>query len=86
MVSPENIRLDAVKMDALMEAFEHSFLHFVDLGEGEMDERDKGTMAFYAIRELTQKIIAEMDELSGHMEVCDAVLAANSVKRKEYQK
>lgn len=83
MVSPENVRMDAAKMDSLMDAFEHSFLHFVDLGEGEMEERDKGTMAFYAIRELAQKIIIEMDELSGHMEVCDAILAVNSVSGKE---
>lgn len=83
MVSPENVRLNAMKMDALMEAFEHSFLHFVDLGEGEMDKREKATMAFYAIRDLAQKIVTEMDELSGHMEVCDAILAVNSVRRKE---
>lgn len=83
MVSPENVRMDAAKMDSLMDAFEHSFLHFVDLGEGEMEERDKGTMAFYAIRELAQKIIIEMNELSGHMEVCDAILAVNSVSGKE---
>ena len=74
------------KLDALMEAFEHTYLHFIDLGDGRMDERDRGTMAFYAMRDLLQKVIAEADELSGHMEVCDAVFAVNRVKEKEGSK
>ena len=81
MVTPEKLRIDMAKMDALMEAFEHTYLHFIDLGTGETDERDKGTMAFYALRDMLQKIIAEADELSGHMEVCDAVFAVNCVRK-----
>lgn len=83
MVTPEKLRVDMAKMDALMEAFEHTFLHFIDLGDGEVGERDRGTMAFYALRDLLQKIITEADELSGHMEVCNAVFAVNYIEGKE---
>ena len=82
MVTPENLRVDMAKLDALMEAFEHTYLHFIDLGEGEMAERDKGTLAFYAMRDLLQNVITEAEELSGHMEVCDAVFAVNFIRRK----
>ena len=34
------------------------------------------------LRDMLQKIIVELDELSGHMEVCDAVIAANEAKRR----
>ena len=43
-------------------------------------------MAFYALRDLAQKVILEMEELSGHMEVCDAVMAVNGMKKREGQK
>ncbi|MGN9098500.1 hypothetical protein [Flintibacter porci] len=39
-------------------------------------------MAFYAIRDLAQKVIQDADELAGHMEVCDAVLAVREAGRK----
>lgn len=39
-------------------------------------------MAFYGLRDMLQKIIVELEELSGHMEVCDAVFAANEAKRR----
>ena len=79
MVTPDKIRNDAAKADALLEAFERSFLHLVDVGDEAPDERERdvGTMAFYGLR-----IIVELEELSGHMEVCDAVFAANEAKRR----
>lgn len=86
MITPETIRMDIAKLDALMEAFERSFLHLVDLGEEDADEREKGTLAFYAIRDLATKIIGEMDELKGHMEVCDAVAAVNFTKKEAEKK
>lgn len=82
MVTPGKLRMDVAKLDALLEAFEHTYLRFLDLGEGDIDERDRGSLAFYAIRDLAQKIIRDSDELIGHMEVCDAVLAAKSTVRK----
>lgn len=75
MTTPEKLRIEAAKLDALMEEFEHTYLHFLDMGEDNMEERSRGTFAFYALRDQIQKIMLEADELSGHMEVCDAVLA-----------
>lgn len=86
MITPENIRTDIAKLDALLEAFERSFLHLVDLGEDNVQEREKGTMAFYAIRDLTTKIMSEMDELKGHMEVCNAIAAVNFTKKEGEEK
>lgn len=81
MVTPEVIRLDAAKLDALMEAFESKFLKFVDIGKDEFEEREKGVLAFYAMRDLLKKMEADAEELCGHMEVCDAIFAANQVKK-----
>lgn len=83
MVTPGKLRMDAAKLDALLEAFEHTYLRFLDLGEEEADERDRGALAFYAIRDLAQQVIKDSDELIGHMEVCDAVLAVRAAGRKE---
>lgn len=81
MVTPEVIRLDAAKLDALMEAFESKFLKFIDIGKDEMEEREKGVMAFYAMRDLLKKMGEDAEELCGHMVVCDAILAANQAKK-----
>lgn len=80
MVTPEVIRLDLAKLDALMEAFEAKYLHFLDLGEDEMEERNKGSLAFYTMRDLIKKMTDDAGELCGHMEVCDAIFAVNAVK------
>lgn len=81
MVTPEVIRLDAAKIDALMEAFEAKYLKFLDIGKDEFDERDRGALAFYAIRDLLQKMEADAEELCGHMEVCNAIFAASQVRK-----
>lgn len=83
MVTPGKLRMDAAKLDALLEAFEHTYLRFLDLGGGEPAERDRGALAFYAIRDVAQQVIRDSDELIGHMEVCDAVLAVRAASRKE---
>lgn len=85
MTTPDKIRSDAAKADALMEAFERSFLHLVDCGDEPKDDRERelGTMAWYGLREMVQKVIVELDELAGHMEVCDAVIAAAKTKRRD---
>lgn len=83
MVTPEVIRRDAAKLNALMEAFEAKYLHFLDLGKDEMDERNNGALAFYAMRDLLEKMERDAEELCGHMEVCDAIFAANQVKKGE---
>ena len=49
MVTPDKIRNDAAKADALLEAFERSFLHLVDVGDEAPDERERevGTCLLY---------------------------------------
>ena len=81
MTTPEKLRIEAARMDALMEEFERTYLHFLDMGEDNMEERSRGTFAFYVLRDQLQKIILEVEELSGHMEVCDAVLAIQKGRR-----
>lgn len=83
MVTPEVVRLDVAKLDALMEAFESKYLHFLDLGKDEIEERNNGALAFYAMRDLLEKMKADAEELCGHMEVCNAVFAAAMVKKGE---
>ena len=86
MVTPEVIRLDVAKIDALMEAFEAKYLHFLDIGKDDFDERDRGALAFYAIRDLLKKMEADAEELCGHMEGCDAIMAADKVRKGERKK
>lgn len=81
MVTPDEIRTDAAKLDAFLEAFEHTYLHFLDVGEGEREQRDRGTFAFYELRDKVISLMAKMDEFAGHMEVCNAIFAVNAAKR-----
>lgn len=83
MVTPETLRLDAAKLDSLMEAFEQTYLKFLDIGEEEMEERNRGALAFYVMRDLAQKIILDAEELSNHIEVCSAIFATNAVAKKK---
>ena len=68
MVTPYKIKMDAAKMDAVMEMFERTYLHFVDLGHEEMKERERGTLAFYALRDMCRDIIKDMNDLGNDME------------------
>ncbi len=83
MVTAEKLRLNAAKMDAIMEAFEHTYLHLIDECSGEMEERTKAAMAFYALRDMLQDVTTDAIYLSSHMEVCNAVFAVNHIKRME---
>lgn len=80
MVTPDEIRTDAARLDAYLEAFEHTYLHFLDVGEGEQEDRDRGTFAFYEIRDKVTELMVKMEEFAGHMEVCNAIFAANAVR------
>lgn len=86
MITPKKLRNDMAKLDALMEAFEHTYLHFIDLGAEEMEQRNKGTLAFYALRDLLQEIINEMSELSNCMEICHTMLERDNIAGKENRK
>ncbi len=83
MVTAEKLRMDAAKMDAVMEAFEHTYLHLIDECCGEMEERTKAVMAVYALRDMLNDVTADAIYLSTHMEVCNAVFAVNHIKRME---
>lgn len=85
MVTPEVLRQDTMKLLALADAFEHSYLHFLDIGYDQMEERDKGAFAFYGLRDLLQKVVNDAEELCGHMEVCNAVFAVNMINRGGYE-
>lgn len=68
MITPYKIKMDAAKLDAVMEMFERTYLHFVDLGHEEMRERERGTLAFYAIRDMLQGVVKDMNELGNDMD------------------
>lgn len=76
MTTPRKIRNSALTLDAMMEAFEHCYMSVIDIGECETELREKGCYAFYGLRDMLGILVKEMDELAGHMEVCDVVLAS----------
>lgn len=73
MTTPNKIRTSALTLDAMMEAFEHCYMSVLEIGECEPDLREKGCYAFYGIRDMLGILTKEMEELAGHMEVCDVV-------------
>lgn len=80
ITTPDKLRLDAARLDAYLEAFEHTYLHFLEVGSGEKEQRIRGSFAFFEIRDKVEGLMAEMEELAGHMEVCNAILAVASTK------
>jgi len=86
MVTPALVKQKAQALNAIMEAFEHYYLEVLEIGHSDMDEReinlrDNGCNAFYLIREMLSNLTAIMDELAGHMEVCNAIAAINKNKQ-----
>ena len=81
MTTPDKIRTDAAKLDAYLEAFERTYLHFLETGSDEQGQRDRGTFAFYEIRDKVIALMTEMEEFAGHMEVCNAIFAANYARK-----
>lgn len=81
MVTPGMIRLEAAKLDAYLEAYERTYLYFLEVGSEEPKQRERGTFAFYEIRDKVEWLVANMDELAGHMEVCNAIAAANKYRK-----
>lgn len=82
MVTPEVLRFNAAKLDALAEAFEQAYLHFLDIGEDEPEQRNRGSLAWYAIRDLLEVFIADADSMSKNMEMCNVILAARASRKK----
>lgn len=80
ITTPDKLMLDAAKLDAYLEAFEQTYLHFLDVGHDEQKQRTRGTFAFYGIKDMVEGLIAEMEELAGHLEVCNAILDVANTK------
>lgn len=80
ITTPDKLRLDAARLDAYLEAFERTYLHFLEVGSDEQEQRIRGSFAFFEIRDKVEGLMAEMEELAGHMEVCNAILAVASTK------
>lgn len=85
MITPDKLRVQIAKLDSLMEAFEYSYMSIIEIGEGNTDIRNKGAMAYYAIRDMLQSMMKDMEELCCHMEVCNAVFAVNQIQREARQ-
>lgn len=81
MVTPESLLLEAAKLDAYLEAFEHTYLTFLEIGKDDLRQRERGVYAFYEIKDKVESLIQQMKELSGHMEVCDAIRASDQVRK-----
>lgn len=47
---------EAVKLDALLEAFEYRYLRYVDIGSDDKQERSQATAAFYGIRDAVVEV------------------------------
>ena len=82
MVSSATVKTKASILYALTEAFENTYLYFLDLGKEELKKRENGSLAWYAIRDMLDELVNDMEELAGHMEVCDVILAIKSSERK----
>lgn len=75
MTTPNKIRTSALTLNAMMEAFEHCYMSVIEIGEAEPTLRQKGCYAFYGLRDMLDILVDEMEQLAGHMDVCDVVLA-----------
>jgi hypothetical protein len=72
---------DTAKVNALMYAYERTFLDMEFLPE-DMEKADMGVNAFYAIWDMVHKIAEDLDRLAGDSTVVDAIYAVNDVQRR----
>jgi len=79
--SPQNVRNTAITITAIMEAFESCYLYLMEHGDDERDMRNKGSYAFYALHDMLEILVKELEELAGHIHVCDAFAAAEKARR-----
>ena len=91
MIGPNELRSDMVTFSALMQMFESSFLSLAEVPENcnaipdakaekDLKIREKACSACYHLQEMADRIADEMLELADHMEVCDAIFAANYIR------
>lgn len=83
LVTADEVRKDAAKVDALMLSFEETYLHFIDKDEDEPEMRLRCAMSFQVLRDLVTKLVNDLEVLSGHMEVCDAIFAVSYIDRRK---
>ena len=81
MVTPDKIRTDAASSTPSWRLSSTPTSTSLDVGSEETEQRNRGTFAFYEIRDKIIGLMVEMDEFAGHMEVCNAIFAANQVRR-----
>ena len=81
MITPDVLRMDAAKLGALAEAFERTYLHFLDIGSDEPEERNKGALMFYAMKDLAEKVQKDAEALACNMEICDVIYAAERIRK-----
>lgn len=86
-IGPDELRCDMVTFSALMEMFEMSYLSLAEvppqaeLTDAQIKNREKAVSACYHLQEFADEIAAEMVTLAEHMEVCNAMFAANYIAR-----
>ena len=91
MIGPNELRSEMVTFSALMQMFESSYLYLAEVPQAGVgaapaetdsvwDAREKACAACYHLQEMADRIAGEMLELADHMEVCDAIFAANYVR------
>lgn len=73
---------DIGKVDALMYAFEHTYLDIETVPE-EYERADAGVNAFYAIWDAVKKLKEDIERLVGDDQVVDAIYAVNDVNRRK---
>lgn len=56
---------EAVKLDALLDAFEKRYLRYVDIGVTEHRERNLASAAFYGIRDAVSEVSEIAKDLGG---------------------
>lgn len=86
MITPEKLRREAETADALMDAFEEEYIDVMELSKGHKEKKEQAVTALYELRDLLHKVILDMNELSGHMEVCNAVWASVKARKGENAK
>lgn len=81
MITAKDVRDNAMKCEALVEAFENTYLDILTNGEDdEQHTKEKACRLVYAIHDALDALIDDMTELSGHMEVCNAILAVEHLQ------
>lgn len=80
-VTAEDLHTKMVKLSALVEMFEASYIelaesNFAKLDKKEKANREKACAAVYMISDLVADVTEDMDYLCEHMEMCNVIRAA----------